>query len=66
MKQSVFSFFTVASYGGRRTVEHLCRFNAERFSVLGKFIANSGKLCGIEYEAWLRFYTPLCERGVGE
>lgn len=62
MKQYVFDFFAVAG-AGRRAVEHLCRFNPERFSELGNFVKGSGALHRCEYEAWLRFYTPLCERG---
>jgi len=59
--QYVFSFFVVASYGLRRTVESLCRFNPDRLSTAGKHV--EGKLHGVEYESWLRFYTPLCARG---
>jgi len=59
--QYVFSFFVVASYGVRRSVESLCRFNPDRVSVGGKHI--EGKLRRIEYEDWLRWYSPLCERG---
>lgn len=62
MKQCVFDFVVVLGQG-RRSVESLCRFNPERFSELGNFVKGSGALHACEYTAWLRFYTPLCERG---
>ena len=61
-RQCVFDFFAVIGQG-RRSVERLCRFNAERWTKSGELIACSGALKACEYVAWLRFYTPLCERG---
>lgn len=38
----------------RSAVETLCRFKPS---------ADGGSWAACSYEAWLRWYTPLCERG---
>lgn len=60
MNQCVFNFFAVIGQG-RRNVERLCRFNPDRFGSAGAFI--EGKLHRVDYESWLRWYTPLCDKG---
>lgn len=45
----------------RSAVESLCRWKPVRFLVDGS--AKGGELASVTYEAWLRWYSPLCSRG---
>lgn len=70
MNQYVFEFFVILA-SGRRNVERLCRFTPECvgkvFEVEGERTqyqrVRGGVLRTVAYEAWLRWYSPLCEKG---
>ncbi len=61
-KQTVFDFFVVKE-SARRPVESLLRFNGERHTADGGLVKGSGGLHEVEYSNWLRFYSPLSEKG---
>lgn len=48
----------------RSAVESLMRFRAWHELNDESLLGTGGVFnCAVTYEAWLRFYTPLCERG---
>ncbi len=61
-RQVVFDFLPIIGEG-RRTVESIMRFNAERHGRHGKFVAGSGSLHPLGYQEWQRFYSPLSAKG---
>lgn len=59
MKQCIFGWFDVM-IGQQTVVRRLLRFNpGVRFAKSYR----DGKLNVVSYQSWLRWYTPLCERG---
>ena len=60
--QTVMDFFVVKEQG-RRAVESLMRFNGARHSKNREYVKGSESLHPVDYNQWLRFYSPLSEKG---
>ena len=65
-KQYVFGWFEMSFVSER--VERLCRFVGHVAIAPGQLDPDTGdryeqRLGKVGYEAWLRFYTPLCAEG---
>lgn len=58
-KQRIFGWFE-EMLGQRTVVKSLLRF---RPGVAFRRSYRDGRLNAVSYQAWLRWYTPLCERG---
>ena len=58
MKQCIFGWFEVMVQQSR--VLTLKRWTASKWTTAG---FTDGRLVEVGYQSWLRWYTPLCERG---